>query len=491
MHGRRVVDGGGTSGTGDVDIEDVLAALMVADKEMLVAIILSQATAHPELMHGLLEMAAKAKAEGAIGMNDEAEEFDLDAARRDIEMVFTEYRLGRAGSAGIFAADLVEIAHELTGLVETGVDRGKLLDLIEFILIQTAHATERARRDALRPALSAIAGTYCLILHAALRRPEEQAARLLAVALQGESTNLAQTLARSLRPLSDETVAKLRAQCVASWENAHFADDGADEQTEMLATFILEFASEYRDTDLTLAVLTKDPTTGMDYQAIVQTLQKAGRNDDALAWAERGLAALPLHDSVPIVDYLKGEYRRRGMQRQRTEMMLIDFAHRPSTATYRQLRISAEEAGMWDEMRTRAFETVRALTSAGTEPDATLAVQMLVHDGNIDAAWNEALTAGCNNETWLILASHRSATHPADAIAVYTARIEELAGTTDQESYAEIVRILQLAAPLMEVSEPSFNEYVAELRTLYKRRRTFIGLLDRAFPDRASTTAQE
>lgn len=467
---------------GEITIDDVTAMLMMADKEMLVEMILTQAEANPEFMGALMAATAEVMPGGAFEM----ETFDLDVIRRDIEETIVPYVPGGRGATGQFAAEIVQLAHDLSALVGTRTDQQKLLDVIEFALERTSLAEVNARGDGLLPALIAMAGAWCGALARIGPTPENLAKRIVAFVLRNESPELFRAIAHCLDMLADDAHAALRAECltvlnVAQGSPTVLVRYGRNYiRATTLGIFLLEYASAFADTDLALAPLTKNPTAADDFRAIVDVLTDTHRRDDAVSWAERGLAALPVGDCAAMVEFLTAEYKRRGNHVRRAEVMLIDFERSRSLREFAALQTAATKAGTWNTLRERAYEIARG-SESGAEHDATLVVEMLLHEQDVEAAWNEAITGGCRHATWMRLASARSATNPRDALAVYQARIDELGGVTDQEAYAEITGILKLAAPLMETVGERFEEYVGELRTQYKRRRTFIALLDEAF----------
>lgn len=469
---------------GEIALEDVTTMLMLLDKEMLVEMILSQATVDKKLLEGLIEAAAEAKATGAFDM----EEYDLDTIRRDIEETIVPYELGGRSTTGAFAAEIVQIAQSLIEIVGTRTDQRKLLDVIELALERTAIAEENTRGDGLLPALIAMAGAWCNALAHIALDPEESAKRILAVVRRNESPALFRAIAHSLDLLADDTLDTLRAECLSALTTAPASPAVVIRygrnyiSATPLTIFILEFATSFGDADLVLALLTRNPTTGAEYCAIIDVLTDADRRNEALSWAERGLAALPIQDNAAVVEFLKDEYKRRGNHVRRAEMMLIDFERNGALSAFSHLRSAAKKAGTWATLRDRAYTFARK-SATDRERDSTLVVEMLLHEGETEAAWNEAITGGCGHDTWMRLASARSATNPRDALAVYQTRIDELGGETSQGAYIEIVHILKLVAPVMEALAESFGEYLGELRTLHKRRRTFITMLDDAFPE--------
>jgi uncharacterized Zn finger protein len=73
--------------------------------------------------------------------------------------------------------------------------------------------------------------------------------------------------------------------------------------------------------------------------------------------------------------------------------------------------------------------------------------------------------------------------HPGDAIPIYRRRIEKAVETASNRGYEDAVRLLPplRALHLRAERDPAeFTAFVGALRATHKRKRNFIGLLDRA-----------
>src|SRR5262245_53212432 len=51
-------------------------------------------------------------------------------------------------------------------------------------------------------------------------------------------------------------------------------------------------------------------------------------------------------------------------------------------------------------------------------------VRVLLHEGEIDQAWDAAQHGGCSDDLWLRLAERRAPDHPTDAISAYQRLVE-------------------------------------------------------------------
>jgi uncharacterized Zn finger protein len=173
------------------------------------------------------------------------------------------------------------------------------------------------------------------------------------------------------------------------------------------------------------------------------------------------------------------------------------FEERPSLDLYVRLQTSADLAGQWSIWREHALALVRHGIAAETEAtkakgrgskplpwqprlDASLLVEVFLHENDPDAAWREAKAGGCREGLWLQLAGRREATHPTDAVAVYRQHVERLLQHAAQHNYEESVtylaRIERLLAGLGRDAE--FRTTLQIIRAANKRRPNFIKLID-------------
>ncbi len=156
------------------------------------------------------------------------------------------------------------------------------------------------------------------------------------------------------------------------------------------------------------------------------------------------------------------------------------FAARPNVDDYRRLLVAAELTGDVDARRRWAHELVAS--------DARLndvSVMMLMHDGDVEAAWLAATLHGCDQRLWLELARAREQDHPLDVIPVYVDEVERAIAAKNKAGYRRAVTTLahveQLAA---RGGDPDrFHTIVADVRDRHRQKRSLVALLDqRAWP---------
>lgn len=221
---------------------------------------------------------------------------------------------------------------------------------------------------------------------------------------------------------------------------------------------------------------------GSTHLEIARLLDTAGRNAQALDWAERGLrSATPAHDQ--LVDYVVRRYQAEGRVPDAIALRRAHLAAVPSLRSYQRLRADATAAGCWADERQAALDVlgkVRKPASGWHGTSGAPVVDALIDDGDIEMAW-QAAADWASEEQWLRLADLIGERRPADALEIYLRRIEPLRELTGNESYINLARLLVKARECHRRlgTEAEFRRYLAHLRTQLKRRHNLLTTLDR------------
>src|SRR5262249_21184137 len=169
---------------------------------------------------------------------------------------------------------------------------------------------------------------------------------------------------------------------------------------------------------------------GLSHLRIAAALDSAGRADEALAWAERGLRE-PSQPDEQLADYVAERYCSAGRVTDAVTVRRERFRAAPGVAAYQKLRDAAERAGSWQPTKQWALGLLRAEAARlrhprhpGSQPvwpglaDGAVLIDVLIADGDIDAAW-EAAEGLASEAQWQRLADLMLETRPQDALAVY------------------------------------------------------------------------
>ncbi|MDG5808082.1 hypothetical protein P9869_36630 [Streptomyces ossamyceticus] len=240
------------------------------------------------------------------------------------------------------------------------------------------------------------------------------------------------------------------------------------------------------DVDAVIAVHAADlAPNGHTHLVIARELDTAGRPEEALSWAERGIREaedLATIDTA-LVDHLCERYARVARYADAVALRRHHFDARLSLLTYQQLQAAARAAECWPAEREAALALLRANAAGprrGGWYSGPVLVDVLLDDKDTDAAWQAATDAGADDRQWLALADQARADRPADALGVYLRLTEPLLKQTGNAVYEQVVGLLLSVRDCHRRlgTEDEFGVYVATLRTTQKRKRNLMRLMD-------------
>ncbi|QBI18481.1 hypothetical protein ER308_02130 [Egibacter rhizosphaerae] len=329
------------------------------------------------------------------------------------------------------------------------------------------------------------------------------AERLLALALSSELETLADRLGEYRDALGAHGWDGLCARIRAAWDALPAYGSGDDDRDRYGRRLRLEQLMEQLagdDLDALLEIRGKTLARPFDWVRIMATCAEAGRDDLAVDWGERALAAFGPEADTRLTDALAEAYQRLGRLDAALELERAQFAGRPSATRYQRLRAVAEPLGRWEAEREEAYRIAHELATQAHEDrsqrppsplrgrtgwaDApgSLLVELHLADGDVEAAWTTAREHGATDAQWRRLADLRAAHAPDDAIDVYARELEAALRPADQRAYTHVAELLGALAPLHQRAgrADEFAALVTRIREEYKRRPNLIKTLDRA-----------
>lgn len=238
------------------------------------------------------------------------------------------------------------------------------------------------------------------------------------------------------------------------------------------------------DLDRYVTVLAENLTSAIQYERITHALRDAGRRQDAIMWARKGLAAKPgwphtdqLRDA--LVTMLLAENRCEEAVRVRRE----EFARQPTGTTYRALvatstQVEADDPVPW------ALEILAE--RVGRQPVyAAELLDVLSILGRHDEVWHLAQRhrTVLGDQQWLRILDQRRTGHPEDVLHPYREMIEHhVLNSADKQRYRRAVALLPALrdAYAKAGDQAAFTTYLEDLRLRHKRRPTFMKTLDAA-----------
>ncbi len=246
------------------------------------------------------------------------------------------------------------------------------------------------------------------------------------------------------------------------------------------------------DLDELVAVKQRDLSSSYAFLEIGKACRSAGENERALAWAEKGLAAFGDKAHPALKSLLVELYLEAGRHDDAMSLIWSQFEQEPGLAAYVKLKDATERQDSWADWRQRGLDYIREKIQESKQnrprtrwqfspwSDHSLLVEIFFWENDMEAAWQEACDGGCTENLWLRLARFREKDHPRDAIAVYQRQVGPTIGRTNNKAYAEAIVLIRRIENLMNGSgdRDDFLQYLATLRTDFKRKRNFIQMLD-------------
>jgi hypothetical protein len=233
-----------------------------------------------------------------------------------------------------------------------------------------------------------------------------------------------------------------------------------------------------RDIETIVKLAGGDLSNAYQFFRVAEAMAELGRDDLVLEWTARGIVETTGWQVGTLYDLACETYARLGQPLEVLRLRRSQHERMPALSTYSTLRKAAEEVSAWDVEREAARSRLRACDLRGF-------VGALLGDGDQDLAWDEAVAAPADEidaDLWLRLAEAREASHPADALAVYTRVADEVLVETDRRAYSRAVRILKRARAAATAAgrDPDFTAHISRLREQHRRRPTLIAMLDKA-----------
>lgn len=336
--------------------------------------------------------------------------------------------------------------------------------------------------------------------------PVGLARRLFAFEVDGEWDVFIDSVERYADVLGDEGIAEMRRLAEERWagmpERAPRAGFDTTPGRFHLERMMEKLAVQAGDVDARVEVMARDLSYAYDFLKIAEVLAGAGRDDDALEWAQRGLIAFADDERGPdsrLDDFVLSAYLARGRIEELVALVWDRFGTRPSATSYARLREWATRADRWTELRPKALDLLRAnaersASTASTArstaarrwrtappmpaPYETL-IEVLLGDGEVEEAWQVATERGCRQQLWLLLARAREREHPIACIGVYQREIEDLIDRKQTHWYEQavdhVVHVGELYARAGEAG--GFATYLDELRQRHKPKTKLLAML--------------
>jgi uncharacterized Zn finger protein len=465
----------------DADLAGYVSGLAQA---RLVELVLAQVESDWRLRERLVAEAQAARGEGP----------DLDSWRRRVDAAFAPYDdfVDYREAAG-WAREVDDVIDALDALCEAGhPDAAALLaehahrgadDAIQYVDDSDGWLTGISER------LSELHQRAC---SEGAPEPVALARRLSDLELSSELDGFHRAAATYADVLGEAGRAEYRRLVEPRWLEVVARPDDWSTEHFRLREAMIGVALAGGDPDELIEVRRHDLRVPDDYLEIARTLNGAGRVDEAIEWARRGLDAFAdrAWQTPPLRDFLSERLRERGDTAGAVALFWEAFEHAPALEAYRRLlaECRADEATQW---RHRCIELLRcriAVTGDDAAPQrparrpagSQVLVEILAHEGDVDAAWRAATDHGCDDRTWLALARAREKAHPLDAIGVYEREVFAQIDRKRNDAYRAAADLMARIQRLADTAgQPEwFRDVLTRVRSEHKAKRNLKALFD-------------
>jgi uncharacterized Zn finger protein len=421
----------------------------------------------------------RARLAAAAGNEDAFDDRDIrDRLERAIDIPdFVDY----AGAYGYFL-HVGEALDEVERLVGAGfADAGIILSEYALELLESSAGLVDDADGGLAEAIARAEEIHLAACEAGSPDPVELAERLVTRAVASDYELFLDVLPEYEQVLGSVGLARYRELVEQAWRKLPPKKPNGYSARRFAISHLMEnLAESSGGADGLIDVLARDVTNAYDVLRIAERLCADGRDDEALAWLERGL--VDFEPDFRLRDLAAEIHVRGGQRDQAGEMLWANFTDRPSSETFRTLRqATAEDFPPWRE-RALAFLADAPPATGSWSPGRSTLVEILLADDEIEAAWQAAVDGGCSDGLWLRLARARAASHPADAIPILLREADRAIEGRNRDSYQAAARLLTEARTLFTRCgrADDFQEHMTAVRHAHRTKWALRQELDRA-----------
>lgn len=464
-----------------VDLAGFASAL---PHERLVEIVLAQVGSDWRLRERLAAEARAARGEGP----------DLDTWRRRVDAAFAPYDnfVDYREAAG-WAREVDDVLDALDDLCDAGEP-----DAVA-VLAEHAHRCADAAIQYVDDSDGWLTGISDRLSDLHLRACDEGdadpialARRLADLELTSELDGFHRAAATYAEVLGEAGIAEYRRLVEPRWRQAVTGDGEWSTGRFRVREAMIGVALAGGDPDDLIEVRRHDLRVPDDYLEIARTLHDAGRTDEAIEWARQGLDAFAdrAWQTPPLRAFLSERLRAHGDTAGAVDLYWEAYEHRPTLESYRRLQAECpvDDTERW---RSRCIESLHfriADSSGDVAQDRAgqraavpqVLVEILAHEGDVDAAWQAATDHGCDDRMWLVLARARERAHPLDAIGVYEREVFAQIDRKKNDAYRAAVDLMARIERLASVAghPERFLDVLTRVRIQHKAKRNLKTLLD-------------
>jgi len=398
--------------------------------------------------------------------------------------------------AGDYADRLADLAQMLEVRVADG--DSKLVEIVEQAIAQAEDALGNIddSNGSVMPAIMELREVHERACNNLNPDPVALAERLFRFQTTGDWDTFHSVLPSYARALGQSGLERYRELVEAAWKRfpalgpessrTHFDSDRYRVESAME-----ELVALSGDVDALVAVKAHNLSSPHAFLELAEVLRHHGRHDDALGWADKGIAAFGNERLDDLVRFCIDEHLRRGDADRVESLAWQRFVRQPGSDAYLELLAVAKRIGRADELATRALQHLWRLVRAEEAPNAkplpswqppvrSALVAIHLRQKEAEKAWKTFCGGPVDIRLWDKVAAVRGMTHPEEGIALYKKLLPHVvtAGTL-RAQYGEAFEIVKAIQELRAAKKQDalFRRELAGLRTTWKAKRNFMKLL--------------
>jgi uncharacterized Zn finger protein len=404
------------------------------------------------------------------------------------------------------AEDFAERLHDAAQLIEERIPLGEpgLPAIIEEMIQQAESSLENVddSNGAVQEALRRLGEAHLAACCSGRPDPVELAERLFMTELSAEWDFFPPTLPAYAEVLGESGLGRYRQLLMDAAEKLPIKNakavginaSGGDLSNYSIERMMDRLCKHEGNDAPMLRLMEKNLDSAYRYLQLAERHEQAGRHQQALEWAERGLAKFPNEYNAGLIDFCIDLQREHGKPERANELAWRQFAQSPHyEAWLRLLKHTPEKAR--GEVKQRGITHLEALMqqeeSAPKKPSRNYSwnppgarstlVQIHLREKNTARVWELASGHAIANKLWPAVAKMRGETHPDEAIAIYRKllpdAIRQGQGNARYDEAFDLVTFIRTLR-LKQGKKDEFRHELTALKAEYKAKRNFIKRLD-------------
>ncbi|MDQ2963252.1 MAG: SWIM zinc finger family protein [Pseudomonadota bacterium] len=398
--------------------------------------------------------------------------------------------------AGDYAQRLADLAQMLEQRIADGDP--KLVEIIEQAIAQAEDALGHIDDSdgSVMPTIMQLRAVHERACNDLKADPVALAERLFRFQTTGDWDTFHSVLPAYERALGQSGLRRYRELVETAWKRLPALGPEASRTHFDVDRFRIEHAMEELaelsgDVDALVAVKSHNLSNPHAFLELAEVLKRHGRHDEALTWAEKGIASFGGERLDDLVKFCIDEHLRRGDANLVESLAWQRFVRQPGSDSYFELVSIGKRIERADDLVARALHHLWQLVRAEEAPNAKRlpswqppirSALVAVHLRQKDAvkAWEAFCGGPVDMRLWDKVAAMRGKTHPEEAVMLYKQLLPHVvSGGTRGAQYGEAFEIVKAIWELRAAQRKDavFKQELDEVRMTWKAKRNFIKLL--------------